>query len=169
MLFCPDEDSVWVFTNRTGRADLLSVEGRKASWRGEAQTPPGFPPGLAYRPGTSLLEGPGLGPFLGWLPSSIAVDPDGYVLLPARSSLRSGPAIASLSDRILMTSGALPPAPTDTLSFLEKKGDGFGSLDSLALPGALRALAASSKRVFLALEGSDGAFELWVLELRVKS
>jgi hypothetical protein len=168
VLVSPDEGSLWVFTNRTARADLLSIEGRKASWRGEAQSPPGFPPGLAYRPGTSLLEGPGLGPFLAWLPGPIAVDPEGALLLPDRSSLRSGPALAAFSDRLVIASGARPPSSTDTLSFLERKGSTLVPVDSLAVPGSVRALAASEKRVFLATERLDGSFELWVLDVKAK-
>jgi hypothetical protein len=174
LLLSADTETLWVFTNRTARADLLVVDGRKVVWRSEASAPPGFPSGLVYRPGTTLLEGPGIGPFLAWLPGRIpvVVEPDGGLLPfggPPRGELRSGPALASFSERVLVASGAAPPAAQDTLIFVLRKNEGLEPLDTLTVPGAVRALAGGPRAVFAALEGGGGAFELLVLEITVRT
>jgi hypothetical protein len=140
-----DKDSLWVLSDRTGRADLLSVGAHRVSWGPPARIPPGFPPSLGFRPGTSLLEGVADGPFLAWLPGAPAfgVDLLGNLLALGpgavrRADLRVGPPLARLGD-LLVASSASPPGGTDHLLFVDQ-GE-LAPVDTLELPGAIRAIA----------------------------
>jgi hypothetical protein len=165
-----EKDSVWVFTNRTGRADLLSVDGHRASWGAQATLPPGFPTGLAYRPGTSLIESASTGALLLFVPGEIpyAIDASGGLLKflpegPETTGLRLGPTLARL-DRLLVGSDPAPPGSEDRLVFLDSKD--LSVCDTIAVPGTVRAIAArpGADQIVVALETSEG---FQILQLRV--
>jgi hypothetical protein len=161
-------EGLWVFTNRTGRADLLEIDGHRLLWSAAAALPPGFPAGLAYRPGTNLLEAPGVGPLLSFLPGPVpvAVDAQGLLLrYPHEQAealgLSVGPAIASLPP-LVVASGALPPGREDRVVLIDPVGASV--VEETTTLGAVRALAVRGDTIFAAIEESPSSFTL--LEIR---
>ncbi|HKC10789.1 MAG TPA: hypothetical protein VKI41_01895 [Vicinamibacteria bacterium] len=185
LLLATEGGLVWAVTSRSPRASLFAVEegGRRLGERlvADALPWPGSPGGLRFRPGTNLLEGSleglGPGPFLAVTDAAagVAVDPDGRLRVsapdgPRSSGLRSGTGLASLWKGILAAASASPPGATDAILILERGEREWILADSLPVPGAVRALAASvhgdTARLVAALEDPGGETYLLLLDLR---
>jgi hypothetical protein len=161
-------EGLWVLTNRTGHADLLEIDGHRLSWSAAAAVPPGFPPGLAYRRGTNLLEAPGVGPLLSFLPgaASVGVDAQGFLLRYVHEQseilgLSVGPPLAWLPPYVVASS-ALPPAREDRILLIDPESATI--VEETGALGAVRALAVRGETIFAAIEESPSAFSL--LEIR---
>jgi hypothetical protein len=185
LLLVTEGGLVWAITSRSPRASLFAVEdgGRRLGERlvADALPWPGSPGGLRFRPGTNLLEGNleglGGGPFLAVTEAraGVAVAPDGRLRVsapdgPRSSGLRSGPGLACLWSGILAAASAAPPGAADAIQILERGERDLGLADSLPVPGAVRALAASvhgeTARLVAALEAPGGETYLLLLDLR---
>jgi hypothetical protein len=185
LLLVTEGSTVWAVTSRSPRASLFAVEdgGRRLGERlvADALPWPGSPGGLRFRPGTNLLEGTldglGPGPFLAVTDAQVgvAVAPDGSLRVsgpdgPLSSGLRSGPGLACLWKGILAAASGAPPGAADAILILERGERALSLADTLPVPGAVRALAASAHgetaRLVAALEGPGGETYLLLLDLR---
>lgn len=174
------EDALWVLRSGRSRAALLAFdEAGRLLERVQADVMPwpGCPHGLRYRAGTNLLEGEaeglGDGPFLA-VAGSIAVDAEGRLLVgtasgPHPSTLRAGPALASLGDGLFAAASAAPPGPRDAVLLLQRDGDELRLQAEVPIEGSVRALAATPIGGFVqlvaAVETAD-QFRLVTFEIR---
>lgn len=182
-LLAPESDGAWALTSRTPRATFFAIaSGRRLVERDQTATVPipGAAEGVRYRPGTNLLEGAvaglGTGPFLALDPAlpGLGLGDGGQLLIAGVDSARdtgarAGPALATLWSSVFAASGAAPPTGTDSIQLFERTETGVEPLDTIPLPGHVRALGGladgARARLVAAVEDEAGT-HLLVLDLR---
>jgi hypothetical protein len=174
----PGARSVWALASGWPRALLLDLDARlEIRSEAEALPWPGARDGVRLRPGTSLLEAelPGLGPspFLALAPGAALgaearLRRTGAAAAAGDAAARIGTPLAGLPGGALLAGSAAAPGEPDALLLLDETGAPPRVVRD-ALPGALRALAATTARdrrvrCVLAVD-TEAGFRLFALDL----